>query len=398
MRIVMLSWEYPPHVVGGLGNHVAEIVPALADLGVEIHLVTPRWNGGSATEDVRGAQIYRVDPPDVSSVDFYDAAQQTNKVLQEQGLSIVQQLGGVDLIHAHDWLVAFAGIALKHALKTPLLSTIHATELGRNRGVLHNPIQSAISHTEWVLVYESWRVICCSHYMAQEVRQYFGCPADKIDVIPNGIVTSPFDDLEGVDLSKFRARFAAPTEQLVFSVGRLVYEKGIQVLIDAVPLVLAQHPNTKFVIAGTGGMSDALRRQADALGVASRVYFTGFISNEERNRLLKIADCAVFPSLYEPFGIVALEAMSAKTPVVVAETGGLREVVEHGETGITVYQGNPESLAWGILHTLQHPEWAQARVKNAYRRVREEYDWYYIAEQTLPVYEHVIAERALTDW
>jgi len=145
-------------------------------------------------------------------------------------------------------------------------------------------------------------------------------------------------------------------------------------------------------------MSDALHRQAEALGVASRVYFTGFISNEDRNRLFKIADCAVFPSLYEPFGIVALEAMSAKTPVVVAETGGLREVVAHGETGITVYQGSPESLAWGILHTLQHPEWARSRVRNAYSRVREEYDWHYIAEQTQEVYEHVSAERAHTAW
>ena len=398
MRILMLSWEYPPHVVGGLGNHVAEIVPALADLGVDIHLVTPRWNGGAAVEEVQGAKIYRVDPPDAGSVDFYDAAQETNRLLEEQGLTIAREVGGVDLIHTHDWLVAFAGIALKHALKTPLLSTIHATELGRNRGELHSPIQNAISHTEWVLVYESWRVICCSYYMAQEVRQFFGCPTDKIDVIPNGIVTTPFDELNGVDLSEFRERFAAPTEQIVFSVGRLVYEKGIQVLIDAIPRVLAQQPNTKFVIAGTGGMSDALHRQADALGVSSRVYFTGFISNDDRNRLLKIADCAVFPSLYEPFGIVALEAMSAKTPVVVAEAGGLREVVEHGETGITVYQGSPDSLAWGILHTLQHPEWARARVKNAYRRVCEEYDWHYIAEQTQQVYEHVIAERSITDW
>ena len=398
MRILMLSWEYPPHVVGGLGNHVAEIVPALADLGVEIHLVTPRWNGGAAVEEVQGAKIYRVDPPDVSSVDFYEAAQETNRLLEAQGLTIAREVGGVDLIHAHDWLVAFAGIALKHALKTPLLSTIHATELGRNRGELHSPIQNAISHTEWVLVYESWRVICCSYYMAQEVRQFFGCPTDKIDVIPNGIVTTPFDELDGVDLSEFRARYAAPTEQIVFSVGRLVYEKGIQVLIDAIPRVLAQQPNTKFVIAGTGGMSDALHQQADALGVSSRAFFTGFISNEDRNRLLKIADCAVFPSLYEPFGIVALEAMSAKTPVVVAEAGGLREVVEHGETGITVYQGSPESLAWGILHTLQHPEWARARVKNAYRRVREEYGWDYIAEQTEQVYEHVDAERSTTAW
>ncbi|GAI01374.1 unnamed protein product [marine sediment metagenome] len=124
----------------------------------------------------------------------------------------------------------------------------------------------------------------------------------------------------------------------------------------------------------------------------------GFITDEDRDRLYRVADCAVFPSLYEPFGIVALEAMAARTPVVVSEVGGLREVVKHAETGITVYPNNPESCAWGILHTLQHPEWTRQRVENAYRMVLTRYNWDTIAGQTVDVYQRVIDERARTEW
>ena len=399
MRVLMLSWEYPPHVVGGLGKHVSEIVPALEELGVEVHLLTPRWNGGDPLESIGEATVYRLDPPDVGSEDVFSVAKQTNEdVVERKGRALFQTLGGFDLIHAHDWLMAFAGFSLKKEFKTPLLSTIHATERGRNRGELHNDIQYAINDIEWRLAYESWRVICCSYYMAHEVEQFFGTPADKIDVIPNGIETKQFDELDEVDLSDFRSRFAVPSEKIVFYVGRLVYEKGLQVLVEAMPQVLAQYPEAKFVIAGTGGMSASLRQQADALGVGTKVYFTGFISDDDRNKLFKVADCAVFPSLYEPFGIVAIEAMSAKTPVVVTKTGGLGEVVEHGETGITVYSGSAESLTWGIVHTLQHPEWARARVANAYQRVLSEYNWHYIAEQTYQVYERIVKERITSDW
>lgn len=399
MRVLMLSWEYPPHVVGGLGKHVGELVPALAGLGVEIHLLTPRWKGGDPVETIGETTIYRLDPPEVSADDFFGIATKTNEeVIEGKGHALFKSAGGFDLIHVHDWLMAFAGISLKTEFKTPLLSTIHATERGRNRGGLHNAVQYAINDVEWRLTYESWRIICCSHYMTHEVEQFFGTPTDKIDVIPNGIVPQQVDKLDEVDLSDFRLRFAAPSEKIVFYVGRLVYEKGLQVLIEAVPQVLAQHPEAKFVIAGTGGMSDSLHQQADALGVGTEVHFTGFISDDDRNKLFKVADCAVFPSLYEPFGIVALEAMAAKTPVVVAGTGGLTEVVEHGETGITVYPGNAESLTWGIVHTLQHPEWARARVANAYQRVLTQYDWNYIAEQTCQVYERIVSERATSDW
>jgi len=399
MRVLMLSWEYPPHVVGGLGKHVGEIVPALGGAGIEVHLLTPRWNGGDPLESIGEATIYRLDPPEVSAENFLSVAKQTNEdVIERKGHALFETSGGFDLIHVHDWLMAFAGFSLKKEFKTPLLSTIHATERGRNRGELHNAFQYAINDVEWRLTYESWRVICCSRYMTHEVEQFFGTPADKIDVIPNGIVAKQFDELDKVDLSDFRSRFAAPSEKIVFYVGRLVYEKGLQVLIEAVPQVLAQHPEAKFVITGTGGMSDSLRQQADALEVGTQVSFTGFISDDDRNKLFKVADCAVFPSLYEPFGIVALEAMSAKTPVVAAETGGLKEVVEHGETGITVYPGSAESLTWGIVHTLQHPEWARARVVNAYQRVLSEYNWHYIAEQTYQVYERIVKERTRSDW
>jgi len=397
MRVLMLSWEYPPHVVGGLGKHVAEIVPALAGRGVEVHLVTPRWAGGEPVETVDGATIYRIDPPIVDSGDFVSGTWQTNLGIEARASELFARQS-FDLIHVHDWLVAFAGCALKRNFKVPLLSTIHATERGRNRGELHNDTQYAINNVEWWLTFESWRVICCSHFMAEEVRQYFNTPVDKIDVIPNAISTARSDALNGLDLSEFRSQFAAPSQKIVFYVGRLVYEKGLQVLIDAVPQVLAQYPQAKIVIAGTGGMASSLRQQAESLGVGPNVYLTGFISDEDRDRLYKVADCAVFPSLYEPFGIVALEAMAAKTPVVVSETGGLREVVHHAETGITVHPGDAQSLAWGILHTLQHPEWAKARVENAYRQVLKEYNWDHIAEQTIPIYERIVRERAKADW
>jgi len=234
--------------------------------------------------------------------------------------------------------------------------------------------------------------------MAAELASYFATPSDKIDVIPNGVDPTPFQGLEKGQLSGFRARYATPEEKIVLYVGRVVAEKGVEVLVRAVPAVLAQVPRARFVIAGTGPELERLRQLVRRMGIVNKVLLLGFISNEERNRLYKVADCAVFPSLYEPFGIVALEAMAARTPVVVSEVGGLREVVRQAETGITILPNSPESCAWGIIHTLQNPAWAGQRAENAYREVLTVYDWNTIAAQTLEVYERVVAERARTVW
>lgn len=399
MQVLMLSWEYPPHIVGGLGHHVAALVPALARRDVHVHVVTPRWAGGMPEERVNGATVHRVDPPLGGMGNFFADAQGTNLNLGEFAQELIADSPhGYDIIHAHDWLVAFAACSLKRLLKIPLVTTVHATERGRGRGLLCDGIQQAINGTEWWLTYESWRVICTSLFMGREVMNYFGVPADKVDVIANGVDTTPFDRLRREDLGQFRSRYAAPDERIVFFVGRLVREKGAHLLIEAVPRVLERFPETKFVIAGKGGMWDDLHRRARELGVYDRVYFTGFIPDEDRDRLLKLADCAVFPSLYEPFGIVALEGMAARAPVVVADVGGLGEVVDHNVTGIKVYPDNTESLAWGILHTLMRPDWARARADNAYRIVSERYSWDHIAEDTIEVYQEVCEGRRRADW
>jgi glycosyltransferase involved in cell wall biosynthesis len=394
----MFSWEYPPHVVGGLGKHAAELLPPLGNLpDVELHLVTPRWAGGKPVERLGQATIHRVDPPDLSD-DIYTSAWQANLRLEECARHLWQETGPFEIVHVHDWLVAFVGAAFKRSHKIPLLSTIHATEKGRGRGHLHGDQARAIHQVEWWLAYESWRIIACSDYMREEISSFFQCPHDKIDIVPNGVETTRFDLLDGQDFGHFRNMYALPFEQIVFSVGRVVSEKGLHVLLQALPLILAQQPSAKIVIAGKGPELEALRSLAWELGVGEKVLLTGFIADEDRDRLFKIADCAVFPSLYEPFGIVALEAMAARCPVVVSEVGGLQDVVQHARTGITVYPDDARSLAWGIVHTLQHPGWASARVKHAYHTVREEYNWERIARMTADIYRRIIAERKITAW
>jgi glycosyltransferase involved in cell wall biosynthesis len=398
MRVFMFSWEYPPHIVGGLGKHMMELVPALVGEGMELHVVTPRLHGGAYEEGWQGLFVHRVDTPAMHEYDFFSFVHETNRCILERAEQLLQEVGRPEILHAHDWLVARVGAEFKHRHRIPLVATVHATERGRGRGHLSGEYSRAIHGTEWWLTYEAWRVICASQYMADQIKGFFATPADKIDLVPNGVDASRFQALEGIDLQDFRSDFAAEDEKIIFYVGRIVEEKGVHVLVEAVPPVLARYEKVKFVVAGTGVILDALRHRAWELNVYDRIFFPGFIADEDRDRLYKVADVAIFPSLYEPFGIVALEAMVARCPVVVSETGGLREVVRHGETGILVHPGDPDSLAWGILHTLENPAWAHQRVENAYNEVQRRYNWQTIARQTINVYERVFAEYEESDW
>ncbi|MDQ3928848.1 MAG: glycosyltransferase family 4 protein [Chloroflexota bacterium] len=406
MKVLMLSWEYPPHVVGGMGKHVIELVPELLADGVEIHLVVPRLDGGEVSEPLilpdgtpagNGSRVYRVEPSTAQG-DFFAKTYHDNIPLCEFATHLVEEQGGFDVIHNHDWLSSFAAINLKDEFHLPLLTTVHATEMGRTQGNLYGSLQQAIHQAEWRAIYESWRLIACSRYMSWEIQHYFGVPAEKIEVIPNGVDPRRFDALNGKDLSEFRLQFAQPDQPIIYYVGRIVPEKGLSVLVDSVPLVLREWPEAKFVIAGGGGYVEELRAKARALGVQDSIIFPGRVPDEVRDGLFKVANVAVFPSLYEPFGIVALEAMSAGTPVVVAEVGGLQEVVELHRTGITVKPNDPQSLAWGILHTLANPEWAATRASNASCVARAEFNWARIADQTSRVYHGVVEEAYASDW
>lgn len=386
MKILMLSWEYPPRIVGGISRVVHDLAQALANKGNEVHVVTCWEHGTSEFEKDKSVYVHRVHPYDITTNSFVDWVMHLNFAILEKAVEVSNKIK-FDVVHAHDWVVAYAARALKHAYKMPLVSTIHATEHGRNHGI-HNDMQRYISSVEWWLTYESWKVICNSEYMKNEIKHVFQLPDDKLMVINNGV---QLDKFSGVERNyDFRRRFASDNEKIIFFVGRLVQEKGVQVLLDAAPKVMENYHDIKFVIAGKGPQLDHLKYKADSMGISSKFYFTGYISEEDLAQLYKCADIAVFPSLYEPFGIVALEAMVANVPVVVTDTCGLGEIVEHGVDGMKSYTGNANSLADCILAILFNNNLSESIKDNALRKVEAMYNWDLISDQTLEVYKDVI--------
>jgi glycosyltransferase involved in cell wall biosynthesis len=395
MKILVLSWEFPPRIIGGIARHVAELYPELVKLGHEIHLITTEFAQASLYEVVEGVHIHRV--PVAQSQDFFHWVGNLNISMGHHGGKLLLEEGPFDVIHAHDWLVGDAAIALKHNFKIPLIATIHATEYGRYNGI-HNDTQSYINSKENLLAFNAWRIIVCTEYMRQEVERALHSPLDKIDVIYNGIRPEKKQHQEDFYAQDFRRQFAADHEKIVYYLGRMTYEKGIPVLLNAAPKILDEMGGyVKFVIIG-GGNTEHLKRQVRDLGIWHKCYFTGFISDTYLDRFQTIADCAVFPSLYEPFGIVALESFASRVPVVVSNTGGFPEVVQHTKTGIVTTVNNPDSLAWGILEVLKNPGYRQWLVDNAYEDLERRFSWPKLAKQTQDVYQRVVLERSQIVW
>lgn len=395
MKILALAWEFPPRIVGGIARHVAELYPEMIELGHEVHLLTVEFGSAPKYELVEGIHLYRCDVG--YGNDFFHWIVNMNNSMGALGGQLLKKHGDFDLIHAHDWLVGDAAIALKHTFKLPIVATIHATEYGRYNGI-HNVRQQYINGKEKLLAHEAWRVIVCSQYMRDEIQRVFQTPADKIDVVYNGIRPEKKHHGNQFDRIKFRRRFANDKEKIIYYVGRMTYEKGVSVLLDAAPKIIAKMGHTvKFIIIG-GGNTNRLKHQARSLGIWEQCYFTGFMSDADLDKFQTIADCAVFPSLYEPFGIVALESFAARVPVVVSDTGGLPEVVQHNYTGIVTRANDSDSLTWGILEVLRNPVHSQYLVNNAYKSIAERFSWDDLAKQTIAVYRQVVYERSQVTW
>lgn len=396
----MLSWEYPPRIVGGISPHVYELSRALCELGVEVHVVT-KATPAAPDEDVEpsGVHVHRVELA-AHPNDFLHEIQLLNEAIDRRCRRLLEDFrpgGQPTLFHAHDWLSLDSARELKYEYQLPVVATIHATEHGRNQG-LHNDLQRYIHEQEYWLTYEAWRVIVCSEYMKGQVHELFNCPLDKVDVVFNCVDRAKFQfEWPESERAKWRAQLALPHERIVMYVGRFVREKGIHVLLNSASVVLAEEPDTKFVIVG-GGQRERLEKFCRWYGLQEKVLFTGFMADRSLHQLYRCADVAVFPSLYEPFGIVALEAMAAGVPVVASDAGGLREVVLHDETGTSCYAGNAESLSWAILRVLRDPERARRLVQAALRRLETDFDWSILAKKTAAIYERVWAEFLQSFW
>jgi len=392
VRILHLSWEYPPVMYGGLGRHVHALAEMQARQGDEVVVITQSHPGAPADEVVNGVRVVRVerDAPDVPDwrTRFIEWTFGFNVAVARAGIALSVQWRP-DVVHAHDWLVGQAAVLLCEARDLPLVLTVHATENGRMGGVLVTDQSRAIDSTEEWSVAHADRVIVCSAYMREEVSTLFGCDPELVSVIPNGI---DGDDWTTTDSRRrsMRRRFGTP---LIVYAGRLEAEKGVQTLIDALPAVRRELPDTRTVVVGTGGAERDLRARARRRRLGEAVTFTGYVSDEDLRAIVAAADVVVVPSLYEPFGFVALEAMALGAPLVVARVGGLAEIVENDRVGRTFVAGDATDLAGLLLERLQHPRRARASAEAARAELAERFGWPGIADRTRDVYRAVSRPR-----
>ena len=384
-RVLILSWEYPPIIEGGLARHVHKLAGALGAAGVDVHVLT---RGDEHSEPYRqeGERLFvhRVRQPSrpTDLARFLTWVARLNTDLLAAGV----QLGDdhdFDVVHGHDWLVAEAGDHLARRFRAPFAVTIHATEYGRHAGWVSQHPQAHIHAVERWLVRRAEALITCSHYMRDHVADVFDRAESSISVIPNGI--DALDLQPASDLGALRARFARPDEPLLLAVGRLVYEKGFQIALDALPQLIREVPGVRFVVAGSGPHEEPLREQARRLGLLERGSFVGWIGDDVLHSLYRIADLCVVPSIYEPFGLVALEAMASGCPCIVADTGGLREVVPNDSVGLRFRSNDPQSLAQMMARVLTDRALRDRLVAEASEHILR-FDWAEIAVATAAVY------------
>jgi glycogen synthase len=392
-RVLILSWEYPPLIEGGLARHVRKLSESLAELGTEVHVLT-RGGEESPSEDVvAGVHIHRVREPrrprDLG--EFVAWVEHMNSDMLAAGVELGDRFE-FELVHGHDWLVASACDHLARRFSAPLVTTIHATEHGRHQGWVDKHPQSYIHGVEAWIANRSDRVIACSYYMREQIADIFGVPDERVSVIPNGIDPEDLQPSDEAELERLRAQFAAPEEKLVLLIGRLVYEKGFQFALEAMPGLIGRLPGTRFLVAGSGTHEEELRRQAEELGLLDHGTFLGWIGDDVLHSLYPISDLCVVPSIYEPFGLVALEAMASGCPCIVADTGGLREVVPSDEVGLRFAVRDPDALAEVAERVLADDELGRRLVAEAREHVRR-FDWLDVAERTASVYEELAPER-----
>jgi glycosyltransferase involved in cell wall biosynthesis len=416
-----MVYEYPPKIVGGLGTYAAEITRKFVLLENDVSLFTMNDDEGALpTREVwRGIEIHRpihIDVsdslPDVIAEDvrrwgrgiqffskilvynYLSASKIVNDLVKKEGFKY-------DVLVAHDWLSVIAGVTAKRELGLPLVFHVHSTEKGRTLGN-GSEVVSSIEHRGGQM---ADLVVTVSNAMKDELIE-LGFPKEKIRVCYNGVDPEKYapEQVDDAKRREIRRNYGLKDEdQMILFIGRLVWVKGVDKLIMAMPHVLKTVPNAKLVIVGLGDMEEHLKNMVKGLKLEDAVKFRfEFVPEEERIAHYAACDLAVFPSLYEPFGIVALEAMSMEKPVVVGASGvsGMREIVITDgpeQCGFHVNPNEPVDIAWGIVSSLQDPNRKLELGKNGRKRVLAEFTWDAIAEKTLQVYDDLVKEEEEKD-
>lgn len=386
MRIGLFAWESMRSIlIGGVGVHVSELASALTKRGHEIHIFTRVGNGQPLYEEIGGVHYHRC--PFRLNPNFVDEINDMCRVFVKECFAVEDFVGRFDILHAHDWLTSNAAVWAKAGRGHKTVLTMHSTEYGRNGNRHYGGMAQRISDHERHGTYCADRVITVSNQLRNEVKWLYNVSESKTKVIYNGVNVEAFD--YQVDPGEVKRRHAIGVlDPMVLFVGRLTVQKGPDILMRTIPMVLRHRPNAKFVFAGDGHMRGELCSLAHQLGVAHAIRVLGQIGGRALSDLYKAADVLAVPSRNEPFGIVILEAWSAGRPVVSTKRGGPAEFVWHEVNGLHV-DDTPESAAWGIGTMLADYKRGCWMGRNGRAAVDAVFSWNCIAEQTEALYREV---------
>jgi len=384
MRVAFFSWESLHSIqIGGIAVHVTELACALERKGHEVHVFTRMGRPGHAGyERIHGVHYHRC--PFAPHPDFIEEVNNMCRSFVDCFLKTEDHIGPFDIIHAHDWLTTNALVWIKEARRRKTIMTKHSTEYGRCGNNFWGGNSERIRHLEWLGTYRADRVISVSKALKEELKWIYSLPDEKVDVVYNGINCRDYDGWIDPGAVKKMYR-VGPLDPMVLIVGRVVYQKGPDILTQAIPHILKYYPNTKFVFVGDGEMRMSVEEQARHLGVSHATRFLGYLNGWRIKDLFKACDCVCVPSRNEPFGLVILEAWSSGKPVVATMSGGPTEIIWHDVNGLKTY-ATPESMAWGIGTLFSDFDDARWMGRNGRVAVETVFSWDVIADEVLSVY------------
>lgn len=379
MRPLFITWEYPPYKAGGIAAHCEDLATTMASQGHDPVVIT--YGEKEETEYRDGVEIHRVPANDAADNTISWAMSLADR-MEKKGIHLARDKN-FDLIHGHDWMAVPAATGLEKTLDLPMVFTVHSTQKGRDG--IDSDYQQAIHNLEWYGTYEASEVITVGRDFCDEVRSNYNVPDEKINYIPNGVDLEKFDDNNA---SLQRDNYALDWEQIVLFVGRMYPQKGPGHLIEAMPHILEQRPEAKFVMCGSGATEHYKGLAKNQVG--EKVHFPGYVSDEALVGLMKEAEITVAPSVYEPFGIVPLEAAACETATVGSYTGGMKDTIVHEYTGLHTYPEDSGSITHQVSRALNDPGWSDWLGDNARERVEDNFRWEQISAWTTGVYSEAL--------
>ena len=376
MKVAMIGWEYPPFKAGGLATHCYGLTRSLADKNAKVFFFMPRTKQRASSGkknlkiiEVGEIDIFPYDRPDSKEIEggFFDAVYKYNDLVVAKGNVSIKTNGKFDVIHCHDWLTMKAGVQLKEETGTPLVLTIHSTEYDRSGWLYPN---------QWFIDIEregmekADRIIAVSHFTKRVIVEKYGINPDKISVVHNAVYPIPENK----------------KQEIVLFLGRLTIQKGAEFFLHAAGKVLDYEPDTRFVVGGAGDMMPQLISQAVDMGISGRVIFTGRLTEEEVKHIYGISSVYVMPSVSEPFGITALEAISAGTPTIASKTAGFSEAFKNC---LRVDFWDVDEMANKIISLLRYDPLHKTLAKEGKREI-DLFTWDRVADKTIDVYNGVV--------